>query len=340
MKDVALACGVSVVTVSRALRGDPHHSPETRQKIRETARAMGYRSNPLVAALMSERGRRKPGKATVNLGILNLGGDWETHAFYKGAIQQAEALGYRAELFPLAPGIAAAQRLRRTLQHRGVRALIVLPARKGDWHMEFDLEGFAAVTIGNSVISPAMPRVTTDTYARLLQAFREMARRGYRRLGLLSTPDLDHRFQHQITAAIEVFRKTGKSPTKIFCLETTPGANEVERRTLMRWVRRHQLDAILSQLGSQFETLTAANLRPPRPFGYLHLHRHPDPRVTQLDQMQEAIGRKAADVVIGMINRNEFRVPEHPQTVLIPSVWREGETCPPLPPRKAGRQEI
>ena len=334
MKDVARACGVSVVTVSRALRGDRNHSAETRQKICEAAAAMGYRANPLVAALMSERGRHKPGKATVNLGLINLGGKWESHSFYQGAVAQAEALGYRVEMFSLAPGKPAAQRLRRVLLHRGVRGLIVLPALRADWKMDFDFEGFAAATIGSSLIEPPLPRVTTDTYGRLIQAFREMERRGYRRLGLLGTRDLDHRFQYQITAAIEVYRRIGSPRAKIFPLDVEAGAEAVNPQVLATWIRRHRIDALISQLGSQYEALKQSTLRIPEALGYLHLHRHENARVTQMDQMQEGIGRKAADVVIGMINRNEFRVPTHPQTVMIPSVWHEGATCPPKASRR------
>lgn len=329
MKDVARACGVSVVTVSRALRGDRNHSPETRRRICDMAAAMGYRSNPLVSALMSERGRHKPRKATVNLGLINLGANWKTHLFYRGVVHQAESLGYRIELFSLAAGKPAAQRLRRILQHRGVRGLIVLPAPQADWKMDFDFEGFAAATIGSSIISPPLPRVTTDTYNRLLQALQEMDRRGYRRLGLLGSRDLDHRFHYQITAAVQVYRQVGKPRAKIFSLDAENKADSVDPRTLVNWIRRHRIDGVISQLGNQYDALIKAGVLIPEMLGYLHLHRHENSAVTQMDQMQEGIGRKAADVVIGMINRNEFRLPAHPQTVMIPSVWREGETCPP-----------
>jgi len=46
--------GVSKATVSRALRGLPGQSEETRQKIADAAKELGYTRHPLVAALMSD----------------------------------------------------------------------------------------------------------------------------------------------------------------------------------------------------------------------------------------------------------------------------------------------
>ena len=53
LKDVAEACGYTVNTVSRALRGDTRLPESTRAKIRETAIGMGYIRNSLASTLRS-----------------------------------------------------------------------------------------------------------------------------------------------------------------------------------------------------------------------------------------------------------------------------------------------
>ena len=53
--DVAKACGYTVNTVSRALRGDLRLPEETREKIQSTARKMGYIRNSLASSLRSGR---------------------------------------------------------------------------------------------------------------------------------------------------------------------------------------------------------------------------------------------------------------------------------------------
>lgn len=53
LKDVAEACGYTVNTVSRALRGDPRLPESTCGKIRQTAMQMGYIRNSLASTLRS-----------------------------------------------------------------------------------------------------------------------------------------------------------------------------------------------------------------------------------------------------------------------------------------------
>lgn len=49
--DVAREAGVSLATVSRALRGLPNVAPATRERVRATAEALGYRPDPSAARL-------------------------------------------------------------------------------------------------------------------------------------------------------------------------------------------------------------------------------------------------------------------------------------------------
>jgi len=62
MKDIALRCGVSVATVSKALNGQPDIGEETRSRIEQTAKEMGYMTNAAARALKTNR--------TYNLGVL------------------------------------------------------------------------------------------------------------------------------------------------------------------------------------------------------------------------------------------------------------------------------
>ena len=55
IEDVAAAAGVSVATVSRALRNLPHVAPSTRERIRAVATELAYVSNPSAARLAAGR---------------------------------------------------------------------------------------------------------------------------------------------------------------------------------------------------------------------------------------------------------------------------------------------
>ncbi len=62
MKDIANACGVSVATVSKALNNQKDVGVDTRMRIQETAKQMGYLPNAQARALKTNR--------TYNLGVL------------------------------------------------------------------------------------------------------------------------------------------------------------------------------------------------------------------------------------------------------------------------------
>lgn len=54
MQDIAEACGISKMTVSLALRGDPRVKTTTRDKVLAEARKLGYQTNPYIATLMAQ----------------------------------------------------------------------------------------------------------------------------------------------------------------------------------------------------------------------------------------------------------------------------------------------
>ena len=57
IEDVAREAGVSVATVSRALRGMPHVSPDTRARVKRIAAQLDYQANPHAARLATRRSR-------------------------------------------------------------------------------------------------------------------------------------------------------------------------------------------------------------------------------------------------------------------------------------------
>ena len=62
MKDIAQRCGVSVASVSKALNGQPDIGEETRKRIEQVAKELGYMTNASARALKTNR--------TYHLGVL------------------------------------------------------------------------------------------------------------------------------------------------------------------------------------------------------------------------------------------------------------------------------
>src|SRR5947209_15920972 len=70
LRDIAAKAGVSVMTVSRALRNHPNLASDTRARILQLADRLGYRPNPMVSALMRYRGAGRRAPAELALGFI------------------------------------------------------------------------------------------------------------------------------------------------------------------------------------------------------------------------------------------------------------------------------
>ncbi len=57
LKDLARELGVSIATVSRALRNSPEIGTEMQQRVKELARQLNYRPNPFAQSLRKEAPR-------------------------------------------------------------------------------------------------------------------------------------------------------------------------------------------------------------------------------------------------------------------------------------------
>ena len=90
--DISKACGVSRATVSKALNGASDISPETAQRVRQTAEALGYRPNAMARALKLGR--------SYNIGVLfsDATGGGISHEYFSQILEsvkaESERLGY------------------------------------------------------------------------------------------------------------------------------------------------------------------------------------------------------------------------------------------------------
>ena len=142
MADIAHKAGVTTATVSMALRNHPRVSKKTQQKIQQLAAAMGYTPDPLVQALMAQRGNRSSSNrltanqhaAIKNLAIVSLwpedsANPWPNDPLYQpyhhGMQERAHELGYETRIFPCDTETHNIRKLTRTLDARGIKELFL-----------------------------------------------------------------------------------------------------------------------------------------------------------------------------------------------------------------------
>lgn len=344
MADVARAVGVSLMTVSLALRNSPRLPESTRKRIQQVARELGYRQCPLVSALMARlRGARMRAKHVPLIAYID-GGGWpgrkNEHAlarFHEGAAGCARERGYGFERFRWGPQGMTETRLVQVLGSRGYLGVVFAPQPQADTRLQADWGAFSLAAIGYSIVAPQLYRSVNHQKESLECALREVRRRGYRRIGLLLTENENQRTSGNWLAAFLLVGSTLQEGG-VFSHLVSP--DEVDcSAEVTRWVHRCRLEVILTARRDG-----PAILRQDRRHGgpavlFVQLHMADDMRGHPgIDQNNEAVGAAAVNLVIEQIQAGQLGVPPLPKTVLVPGSWTgELASAPAVNARRRGR---
>jgi LacI family transcriptional regulator len=336
LREIAAAAGVSHVTVSRALRNDPSIPMRTARRLQRLARRLGYRPNPLVAALLAQVRSRKPrGDHTV---IAYLNTWWPRRAWeisntytgqYRGAAQRAAELGFRLENFWLHEPAMTSARLAQILKARGIRGVLIGPLQNQAEVIDFPWEDFAPVTIGYSLHTPAVSRACHAHFRGMYRAMNELIARGYRRIGYVTSSDFEERVNSLWGAAYRFNQHRLAAKDRI---EPLVFDGEAEPGVLRRWLRTARPDALVNALPGVFEQLGELGWRAPADLGFVHLDLPTHLQrsgVSGIDQLWEIVGAGALELVASQLYTNTCGVPAHPVTHLVEGAWVEGRTLRP-----------
>ncbi len=333
MKHVAQAAGVSVMTVSLALRRDPSIPADTRERVLATAARLGYRRNPLVSALMAGlRGWHPRGNdAHVIAYVESYAGALtrQQHAtlrrFRDGAREGAAQHGYRLEVFRMSEeGLSEAQ-LKRVLGARGIRGVVFAPFPLTGSALTLPWDDHALATLGFSLARPPLHRAVNHQVHSFRLALAQLLALGYRRIGLVMSRHEDQRVERNwISSALLAQHEHAETDREfpLFFVE------HVEREALLAWLRRERPEAVVSTEPGVQGVVQAAALRAKRPIGFAHLHlAERGSGCAGIDQNNERVGAAAIDLVVEQLHGNHYGVPANPKTVLIEGRWVAGRTA-------------
>jgi DNA-binding LacI/PurR family transcriptional regulator len=205
---IADKVGVSKATVSRALRNLPGHTEATRRKILATAESLGYKSHPIMSAVMSSvRFKRtslsSPVIAEIHCQPWGYDREGNPASLRRSIREQAAQLGYRVDEFDWnEPGMNP-QRILGIIRARGIRAVIFEHFMQPEVDLSaLNLEGLAMVAIGGAAIRPKLHRVMVNHYGNLIKAVRILKERGYRRFGVVIPEVFEHSSDFKRSAAL------------------------------------------------------------------------------------------------------------------------------------------
>lgn len=336
LREIARRAGVSHTTVSLSLRNHPSIPPETRTRVRALADRLGYRSNVLVSALMSQVRLKSHKSAPEVVGFLTGGpsaDDWKNHSasvgFYDGARRRAQQLGMHVEPFWLGPGGSSAAATCRVLDARAIRGNLITPFPVPVYDHELDWSRLICVGLGYVFNHHTLHRATHNHFRGAFLAYQKLVERGYRRIGLMLEQDENRRVNYSWLGGYLAAQNTAA----LARLEPLLTASEDDTKHIRAWLKKAKPDAIIGFGPRQFLTLTQLGVRIPRDVAFAALDvdqtrlAHVD-EVTGINQNLQLIGATAIDILASQLYHNEQGLPQRPVFSMIEGYWVDGRTAP------------
>ncbi|WP_309397124.1 LacI family DNA-binding transcriptional regulator [Cerasicoccus maritimus] len=329
-KDLANELGLAQSTVSMALRHHPDLPQETIDRVLKHAKKIGYRPDPYLTGLAAYRKKNAPAHYTATVAWLSVvPTEWCWRhsriysAYFDGACQRAEELGYRIEEHVFDLEKDNSKSLKRVFNARNIQGILIAPLPGYDNSLEFDFSRFYAIAFGFTLQSPKLHLVSHQHLQSAFMAMDELFSRGYRRIGCCISSESDRRTFHGWSAGVRSYqaklRKEERIP--IHFTEINQEGDELE------WYLKAKPDVILTQGAHIYDILTAAGIAVPEDVGYAVLDAWKEtPFLSGVDQNAHLTGARALELLVEKINIQEIGVPQIATHVLVEGSWNEGMT--------------
>jgi len=333
-RDVAREAGVSHMTVSLALRGEPGIPETTRKRIGKIAARLGYAPDPMLTALASYRKRQRPAAYKANLAWLNShphsgsAGSGDFLLYFEGARDRARKLGYVLEEIHVPEETRNFRSLRRLLRARTITGIVLPPARLTGAELLFDFSRHSAVRIGYSYRAPVVNTVANSQFRTVLTAMQKAVALGYRRIGIILSKEVDERTSWHFLGGYLAGQHMLAPEDRLAPFYETPRVDPAS--AVFDWIQRERIDCLIAAgYRDLYHSLVRMGLDMPGAVGYLDTQlAEDDAFFSGFHQSARQIGVAATDLLVSMIHRDETGIPPIPFHLLIEGTWHPGKTLP------------
>ena len=308
IKEIAKICGVSRMTVTRALQGVGSIRPETKQMILDKAAELGYTPNLVARSLVKGR------SGMIGVVVVDL-----RNVFFSGIVdsisQYAKSRGYMVTVCTHQDDKEAEEKMIRTLTGYHVDGLILNCINKNEAFEDMLLSlGIPYVLLGYKVMARSHT-VGIDDYSSGRAAVRYIAEHGYREMVFVSPalydadgePNIGHRDRW-------AGAKAGARESGVSC-ELIADADYVEQVLAYMEKRRKTKPLFLCSgdifAGELMRSLKKAGYRNPDDYGVMGYDKIDfyqtmmDRPLTTVDNNWTQCGYQAAKNLIDLIEGNE-----------------------------------
>ena len=308
MKDIARMLGVSVATVSRALKDSPSISREQREKIQRFAREHNYFPNVVAATL--RHSKLGPGKV---IGVII---PQFTHYYFSSVLsgieEQAYERGYRIIVAHSNERYEREVEICSSLYQNKVCGIIVSQAKDTEKYDHFQYlidNGVPLVFYDRICAGINCSRVVVDDYQGSYRAVNYLIGRGCRRVAFFGSPLNMEISKNRYNGYKDALAHSGLNLDESL-VKICDNRDEAERTAPGLLARKDRPDGFFcvnddTAIGVLY-TAKRMGLDVPRDLqicGFTNGYRAVacDPQLTTVEQRGVEVGREAADVLIDMV---------------------------------------
>ncbi|MCM1254180.1 MAG: LacI family transcriptional regulator [Clostridium sp.] len=326
MKDISAICGVSVATVSKALNNHRDIGEETKARIKQTAKEMGYFPNSAAKALKTHR--------SYNIGVLFVDDDMSglTHDYFAYVLDSlkstAEAKGYDITFINACKTRPNKMSYLEHSKYRGFDGVVIACTDfLSPEVLELVQSDIPVVTIDH--LFHNVSAVMSDNVKGIRDLLHYIYGKGHRKIAYIHGKDSSVA-KSRLTSFYKTASELGLDIPDEYIIEAsyrdTRAAYDGTKRLLD--LEEPPTCILYPDDFACFGGINAINergLRIPDDIsvaGYdgIRIARHIEPALTTVKQDTKALGQKAAEKLISLI--------EHPKSTIAEQIIVEGEVFP------------
>lgn len=337
VRDIARELNLHFTTVAEALRGSSRIKASTQARVTEAAKRMGYRPDPVLAALSSYRSQRMRGAYQGTLGWINAFDSNKVFTqektfygdCYTGGLQRATSYGYKMEIFNIREADMSGRRMSQILKSRSIAGIIIGPMQEITETLDLEWGDLNSVRIGYSLKDHRITNVISDQFGNTQQVFEKLYSDGFRRIAFACPAFVDNRVGNKFSGGYlsAAYRHLGGVPVPPFFDEEPEG----DPKAFLKWYRKNKPQVIMAGGRSlYYKILVAEGIRVPAEVQFVALHaEHLRSPVAGIYQNGMAVGGTAVDHLVAMIQRFKTGLETFPKTTMIRGRWIDDQSYDP-----------
>lgn len=312
IKDIAREVGISVSTVSRALRGSTEINENTRRLVQELARKLNYTPNPIALSLKE--------KKTKVIGVIVPEiANYFCSAVIAGIEDIAYSKGYHVVIFQSHEKYEREVTNIELMASRRVDGVLISVSnetRDGKHIQKLIDLGIPVVMFDRICDEVNTPRVVTDDAAGVYEATCHLIEQGYTRVAHISMAPWLSVSRNRMKGYMEALKKYKIPVEKKWIVYCDFDFTHVKRALIKLLKERPKPNAIIAASErlalDSFEVLRDLGLRIPDDIALAGFFDNPvsqliDPSLTSIHQPTFDIGQSSARMLIDMVENNSLQ---------------------------------